>query len=236
MIGLQRPIICDTTSKIANVKDSLSTEHLRSAYTTPNTLLDALPSPRECSENTPYNDHAQPTWSNFPFQTLREEQQEVSPSSSTSMTFGRPSANRSRMDLETSSRRTSELSSTSSSSATTFSVSLRYSRDESMEDADDDVAPKIEEMDEDGVEDAKLTPPSESPPAAQVDPEGPPTGAKKRGRPRKNPWPPPPNQAKVAKGRSKTGCITCRRRKKKCDETKPSCKRNLMHGPIRRLV
>lgn len=29
--------------------------------------------------------------------------------------------------------------------------------------------------------------------------------------------------AKIAKARSKTGCTTCRRRKKKCDETKPVC-------------
>ncbi|KAJ3475484.1 hypothetical protein NLG97_g9443 [Lecanicillium saksenae] len=44
-----------------------------------------------------------------------------------------------------------------------------------------------------------------------------------RGRPRKNPIPAPANGAKVTKGRSKTGCITCRRRKKKCDEAKPGC-------------
>ncbi|KAI9676817.1 MAG: hypothetical protein M1817_006656 [Caeruleum heppii] len=44
-----------------------------------------------------------------------------------------------------------------------------------------------------------------------------------RGRPRKHPLPSPEAQAKLAKGRSKTGCITCRRRKKKCDETKPQC-------------
>ncbi|KAJ5095584.1 hypothetical protein NUU61_004940 [Penicillium alfredii] len=46
---------------------------------------------------------------------------------------------------------------------------------------------------------------------------------RKRGRPRKHPLPVPGGQAKVTKGRSKTGCITCRRRKKKCDETKPAC-------------
>ncbi|KAJ5551155.1 hypothetical protein N7535_000902 [Penicillium sp. DV-2018c] len=46
---------------------------------------------------------------------------------------------------------------------------------------------------------------------------------RKRGRPRKHPLPAPGGQAKVTKGRSKTGCITCRRRKKKCDETKPAC-------------
>ncbi len=45
-----------------------------------------------------------------------------------------------------------------------------------------------------------------------------------RGRPRKHPKPTPESLSKVAKGRSKTGCITCRKRKKKCDETKPGCK------------
>jgi hypothetical protein len=44
-----------------------------------------------------------------------------------------------------------------------------------------------------------------------------------RGRPRKHPKPTPESLTKVAKGRSKTGCITCRKRKKKCDETKPGC-------------
>lgn len=43
-----------------------------------------------------------------------------------------------------------------------------------------------------------------------------------RGRPRKNPVPIPAS-TKVTKGRSKTGCITCRKRKKKCDESKPGC-------------
>ena len=44
-----------------------------------------------------------------------------------------------------------------------------------------------------------------------------------RGRPRKQPLLSPDVQIRIAKGRSKTGCITCRRRKKKCDETKPHC-------------
>lgn len=44
-----------------------------------------------------------------------------------------------------------------------------------------------------------------------------------RGRPRKHPVPNHDALAKVAKGRSKTGCITCRKRKKKCDEAKPRC-------------
>lgn len=45
-----------------------------------------------------------------------------------------------------------------------------------------------------------------------------------RGRPRKHPVQSLESLAKVAKGRSKTGCITCRKRKKKCDEAKPRCK------------
>jgi len=236
MIGLLASYHLQHRFKIANEKDLLSTEYFRSGLATQNIPLDDLSSPREGGGITFYNDHAQLPWSNFPFQTLREEQQQLSPSSSTSMTFSRPSANRSRMDLETSSQRTSELSSTPSSSATTFSLSVRYSHDEQMEDADDDVAPKIEEMDEDGMEDTKVIPTSESPKAAQAKTEGPPTGARKRGRPRKHPCPPSDSQATIAKSRSKTGCTTCRRRKKKCDETKPSCKRTLISSPIRRPI
>lgn len=44
-----------------------------------------------------------------------------------------------------------------------------------------------------------------------------------RGRPRKHPLPEPTATPKATKGRSKTGCITCRKRKKKCDEAKPRC-------------
>ncbi|KAK3904640.1 transcriptional regulatory protein moc3 [Staphylotrichum tortipilum] len=51
-----------------------------------------------------------------------------------------------------------------------------------------------------------------------------------RGRPRKHPFMPPSAAAaaaaaasKITKGRSKTGCLTCRKRKKKCDEAKPRC-------------
>lgn len=53
-----------------------------------------------------------------------------------------------------------------------------------------------------------------------------PTVAKRRrGRPRKHPLPVPGEATNsLGKGRSKTGCITCRKRKKKCDEAKPGCK------------
>lgn len=44
-----------------------------------------------------------------------------------------------------------------------------------------------------------------------------------RGRPRKHPLTAIVTTNKITKGRSKTGCLTCRKRKKKCDEAKPRC-------------
>jgi len=84
----------------------------------------------------------------------------------------------------------------------------------------DTVVPKIEPIDD--VNMAELADLKGS-----VAPEGPPSstpvqGKRPRGRPRKHPKP-SDSIAKIAKGRSKTGCITCRKRKKKCDEAKPSC-------------
>ncbi|KAJ5835142.1 hypothetical protein N7447_001168 [Penicillium robsamsonii] len=76
--------------------------------------------------------------------------------------------------------------------------------------------PKVEELEE--LDDDLL-----SIKQADVESGAPVPVPKKRGRPRKHPLPVPGGQAKITKGRSKTGCITCRRRKKKCDETKPAC-------------
>ncbi|KAL1854147.1 hypothetical protein Plec18167_000065 [Paecilomyces lecythidis] len=107
-----------------------------------------------------------------------------------------------------------------SSTALRFTVISARDSDVPMQ----DVIPKVEELDEDagGLDAIK---PSE--PVDQAEPSssaGPPVNVpRKRGRPRKHPLPVPGGQAKIAKGRSKTGCITCRRRKKKCDETKPAC-------------
>ena len=93
-----------------------------------------------------------------------------------------------------------------------------------------DVIPKVEEIDDNVPLSAvdehaerdtmEMTRQGQSTGSGSPDPLLPPK--RKRGRPRKHPLP-VPGQTKVAKGRSKTGCITCRRRKKKCDETKPAC-------------
>ncbi|KAL4962370.1 Zn(II)2Cys6 transcription factor [Aspergillus stella-maris] len=91
-----------------------------------------------------------------------------------------------------------------------------------------DVVPKVEELDDDdelqrlkplGVETSNSGPHATTTDSSVVPVNVP----RKRGRPRKHPLPVPGGQLKVTKGRSKTGCITCRRRKKKCDETKPAC-------------
>ncbi|PYH63578.1 Zn(II)2Cys6 transcription factor [Aspergillus vadensis CBS 113365] len=97
-----------------------------------------------------------------------------------------------------------------------------------MEASMDEVTPKIEEIDDVdelqsikpvGVE-TSMAHASSTHPDSTAAPVNVP---RKRGRPRKHPLPAPGNQIKITKGRSKTGCITCRRRKKKCDETKPAC-------------
>ncbi|TGZ80137.1 hypothetical protein EX30DRAFT_61584 [Ascodesmis nigricans] len=46
---------------------------------------------------------------------------------------------------------------------------------------------------------------------------------RKRGRPPKYPNGPPKPLPKTSRARTKTGCLTCRKRKKKCDEAKPGC-------------
>lgn len=84
--------------------------------------------------------------------------------------------------------------------------------------------PKLEPIDDDiNLEDVCAAPLSQTPPneilgVAQLKQKRP------RGRPRKHPLTPIVNTNKVTKGRSKTGCITCRKRKKKCDEAKPRCR------------
>ena len=81
--------------------------------------------------------------------------------------------------------------------------------------------PKVEELDEDDLQSIKTTEAGNEYEQEHLHHEtGVPVAVpRKRGRPRKHPLPTPGGQLKVTKGRSKTGCITCRRRKKKCDES-----------------
>lgn len=88
---------------------------------------------------------------------------------------------------------------------------------------DEVVIPKLEpleELDMDDLCEVEDTPmhtlPTQTSPVAAPIKRG-------RGRPRKYPKPDPAAMAKVHKGRSKTGCGTCRKRKKKCDEARPIC-------------
>ncbi|EFX05699.1 c6 zinc finger domain containing protein [Grosmannia clavigera kw1407] len=85
--------------------------------------------------------------------------------------------------------------------------------------------PKLEPIDEDDfrLEDLKEAP---AHPEARGETEILPQSKVKRprGRPRKiGAIPTSASVSKMNKGRSKTGCITCRKRKKKCDEAKPRC-------------
>jgi len=105
------------------------------------------------------------------------------------------------------------MSSCSPDSSTSSSPPYRYSPPP----ADEPVA-KIEELDDDDKSQLMSVP--QIPTALTNSGEPVKRG---RGRPRKHPVQPPKTVQKVTKGRSKTGCITCRRRKKKCDETKPEC-------------
>ncbi|PGH36067.1 hypothetical protein GX50_01079 [[Emmonsia] crescens] len=116
-----------------------------------------------------------------------------------------------------------EHSPASSHSSRAFSFAVVSSPDSDMV---DDVTPKVEEIDDEGVSLEAIKEQDEDSDIQRCSAEttlpNPINAPRKRGRPRKHPLP-TPGQAKIAKGRSKTGCITCRRRKKKCDESKPSC-------------
>lgn len=105
------------------------------------------------------------------------------------------------------------------------------------EETDDDINWDQEDQDEEGfvvpklepIEDVNMADVEQADVKGNIVPETPSAGStpaqtkRPRGRPRKHPKPTPESMAKVTKGRSKTGCITCRRRKKKCDEAKPGC-------------
>ncbi|PFH58910.1 hypothetical protein XA68_13059 [Ophiocordyceps unilateralis] len=87
------------------------------------------------------------------------------------------------------------------------------------------VLPKLEPVDDDiNLDLVKLAP--STPPLLRSPISAEPSAKQKRtrGRPRKMSLTSPvASSTKATNGRSKTGCITCRKRKKKCDEAKPRC-------------
>ncbi|XP_044717216.1 fungal specific transcription factor domain-containing protein [Hirsutella rhossiliensis] len=124
----------------------------------------------------------------------------------------------------------------SASSSCTDSWSIGYA---DQDDGDDDAhwdhldrvpedaraIPKLEPTDDDvNLSEVKLAPCTASALRSPVSSGSQAKHKRPRGRPRKNSLTTPTVSAtKVTKGRSKTGCITCRKRKKKCDEAKPRC-------------
>ena len=126
------------------------------------------------------------------------------------------------LEIDTSLRSPFDRSSNSSMSASTMGSETFLSSEAEEEDLDSDdelpVVPKREEDEMTPIESIRRLDKSESPEEKM---DG--LSKKRRGRPKKSGSPSPTSANKVAKGRSKTGCITCRRRKKKCDETKPEC-------------
>jgi hypothetical protein len=134
------------------------------------------------------------------------------------------------MDIQMDGTAAPTLASSAPSSCTDSWTSGNVDRDEAdaeiqWEQGSDGVlaVPKLEPIDDeftfDGLKHAPLAPSTSAEPAGSLQ-----TKQKRpRGRPRKHPVAPAANTSKITKGRSKTGCITCRKRKKKCDEAKPRC-------------
>lgn len=98
-----------------------------------------------------------------------------------------------------------------------------------IEDRDESIDPSDVTMGDDDTEELDIKPDLASLDLASPTRQSPTrqspivAGRRPRGRPRKHPKPEQIVLIKKPMGRSKTGCITCRRRKKKCDERKPTC-------------
>jgi len=99
--------------------------------------------------------------------------------------------------------------------------------DIAWEQGSDDIlmAPKLEPLDDDDfcMDDLKEAPMTPIAASGHLQASDQPRVKRPRGRPRKHPLTPSAMANKITKGRSKTGCLTCRKRKKKCDEAKPRC-------------
>jgi hypothetical protein len=129
--------------------------------------------------------------------------------------------------LSTSSSPQPSMSSASDSPMTTpnFDASIFNSSDVHSESRLDtrtsstEIVPKLEET-ELQLADVKEESVADD---APISPTEPVRVRRARGRPRIHPPRSPTSLSKQAKARSKTGCTTCRKRKKKCDETKPFC-------------
>jgi hypothetical protein len=119
-----------------------------------------------------------------------------------------------------SSPQSSAVSSESPRTASSFTFSV-FNLNGVQKFADNNVVAKVEEIDDDEALDSKYDIGSID--TSTVASPGTDVPRRPRGRPRKHPKPSPSPLSKPPKGRSKTGCITCRRRKKKCDERKPTC-------------
>ena len=142
------------------------------------------------------------------------------------LNFGQPpSAAHARLSTSSSPQPSMSSSSESPANTPTFdtnshstTASLSEERVGSR-DGSDEIIPKIEET-ELQLADVKVEPAVEETPISPTEPV---RMRRARGRPRIHPPRSPTTASKQAKARSKTGCTTCRKRKKKCDETKPFC-------------
>ncbi|KAL6710443.1 hypothetical protein ACN47E_008491 [Coniothyrium glycines] len=151
------------------------------------------------------------------------------------LSFGQPPPGASNR-LSTSSSPQPSMSSSSDSPLTTpnFDSTIFHTPETVSEErvatrtSSSEVIPKVEETELELV-DVKEEPENDDTP---ISPTQPIQIRRARGRPRIHPPRSPTTLAKQAKARSKTGCTTCRKRKKKCDETKPfcmSCQKNNIH-------
>lgn len=212
---------------------SLDTLSFRTPSSSSNFLNRSTPSPTTTTVTPTETLAAAQTsqWDRLPFQRepVAPRPRPISLRRTTDNANRKQSMNeRSPLEIDTSMFAAIDYSSASSMSASTMASELASSSDTDGDDAinepGSDVVPKTEDGEETYIEEIKRVESSESP---DIKAEGPKRNAanpkKRRGRPRKNPPTFATTVTKVAKGRSKTGCLTCRRRKKKCDEAKPSC-------------